>query len=60
MTKPLANAIRRSGGSSSQSARIPLSQAAQGRMCGNSVCPPLAEALVRANVPELAVVREVA
>ena len=41
-------------------ARIPLSQAAQGRMCGNSVCPPLAEALVRANVPELAVVREVA
>lgn len=40
--------------------RIPLSQAAQGRMCGNSVCPPLAEALVRANVPELAVVREAA
>jgi DNA (cytosine-5)-methyltransferase 1 len=41
-------------------ARIPLSQAAQGRMCGNSVCPPLAEALVRANVPELAMQREVA
>ena len=40
--------------------RIPLSQAAQGRMCGNSVCPPLAEALVRANVPELAVAREAA
>jgi DNA (cytosine-5)-methyltransferase 1 len=41
-------------------ARIPLSQAAQGRMCGNSVCPPLAEALVRANVPELAVARAAA
>jgi DNA (cytosine-5)-methyltransferase 1 len=27
----------------------PLSKAAQIRMCGNSVCPPLAEALVRAN-----------
>lgn len=26
-----------------------LSKAAQVRMCGNSVCPPLAEALVRAN-----------
>jgi DNA (cytosine-5)-methyltransferase 1 len=25
----------------------PLSKAAQVRMCGNSVCPPLAEALVR-------------
>lgn len=30
--------------------RIELSLDAQGRMCGNSVCPPLAEALVRANV----------
>lgn len=30
--------------------RIDLSLDAQGRMCGNSVCPPLAEALVRANV----------
>lgn len=29
--------------------RIPLSATAQVRMCGNSVCPPLAEALVRAN-----------
>ncbi len=28
----------------------PLSKAAQVRMCGNSVCPPLAAALVRANV----------
>lgn len=27
----------------------PLSKAAQVRMCGNSVCPPVAEALVRAN-----------
>ena len=30
--------------------RLPLTLDAQGRMCGNSVCPPLAEALVRANV----------
>lgn len=29
-----------------------LSKAAQVRMCGNSVCPPVAEALVRANVGE--------
>ncbi len=29
--------------------RIPLSTTAQVRMCGNSVCPPMAEALVRAN-----------
>lgn len=36
---------------------IKLTQTAQGRMCGNSVCPPLAAALVRANVPELAVER---
>lgn len=27
----------------------PLSKAAQVRMCGNSVCPPIAAALVRAN-----------
>jgi DNA (cytosine-5)-methyltransferase 1 len=33
---------------------IPLTATAQGRMCGNSVCPPLAEALARANVPEMA------
>lgn len=33
----------------------PLSKAAQVRMCGNSVCPPVAKALVAANVPELAV-----
>jgi DNA (cytosine-5)-methyltransferase 1 len=29
-------------------------------MCGNSVCPPLAEALARANVPELALQKEAA
>lgn len=33
---------------------ISLSQSAQGRMCGNSVCPGLARALVEANTPELA------
>ena len=38
-------------------ARVPLTKTAQVRMCGNSVCPPLAAALVRANVPELAVRR---
>lgn len=31
-----------------------LPKHAQVRMCGNSVCPPLAAALVRANVPEMA------
>lgn len=30
----------------------PLSKTAQVRMCGNSVCPPVAEALVRANYVE--------
>ena len=34
----------------------PLTKTAQVRMCGNSVCPPIAEALVRANfAAELAV-----
>lgn len=28
----------------------PLTQEAQGRMCGNSVCPPVAKALARANL----------
>lgn len=32
-----------------ESQGLVLSKAAQVRMCGNSVCPPLAEALVRAN-----------
>lgn len=31
-----------------------LPKHAQVRMCGNSVCPPLAQALVSANVPEMA------
>jgi len=31
-----------------------LSKKAQVRMCGNSVCPPVAAALVGANVPEMA------
>jgi len=30
-----------------------LTKTEQVRMCGNSVCPPVAEALVRANVPEM-------
>jgi DNA (cytosine-5)-methyltransferase 1 len=29
--------------------RVKLSKSSQVRMCGNSVCPPLAEALIRAN-----------
>jgi DNA (cytosine-5)-methyltransferase 1 len=37
--------------------RIPLTKSAQVRMCGNSVCPPLAAALVGANVPELSIRR---
>jgi DNA (cytosine-5)-methyltransferase 1 len=32
----------------------PITKTAQVRMCGNSVCPPLASALVKANVPEMA------
>lgn len=32
---------------------LDLAKDAQVRMCGNSVCPPVAAALVRANVPEL-------
>ena len=39
---------------------IPLSKEAQGRACGNSVCPPVAAALVAANVPEMAIAREAA
>lgn len=38
----------------------PLSKAAQVRMCGNSVCPPVAKALVAANVPEMARLKEAA
>jgi DNA (cytosine-5)-methyltransferase 1 len=29
--------------------RVPLTKSAQVRMCGNSVCPPVSEALIRAN-----------
>lgn len=32
----------------------PISKSAQVRLAGNSVCPPVAAALVAANVPELA------
>lgn len=35
-------------------AGLKLSKSAQVRMCGNSVCPPMAAAIVKANVPELA------
>lgn len=37
---------------------VRLSETAQGRACGNSVCPQVAAALVSANVPELAVSRQ--
>jgi len=37
-----------------------LSKAAQVRMCGNSVCPPVAAALVRANYVERRALREAA
>lgn len=37
-----------------------LSKAAQVRMCGNSVCPPLARAIVAANYSEALAVRQVA
>lgn len=37
-----------------------ITQTVQGRCCGNSVCPPVAEALVRANCAHLAVAREAA
>lgn len=40
--------------------RINLTKSAQVRMCGNSVCPPLAAALVRANLPEMAITRRAA
>jgi DNA (cytosine-5)-methyltransferase 1 len=36
---------------------LTLTKTAQVRMCGNSVCPPLAAALVRANLGELAIRR---
>lgn len=33
---------------------VPLTLDAQGRMCGNSVCPPVAAALVAANCADMA------
>jgi DNA (cytosine-5)-methyltransferase 1 len=36
---------------------LSLTKSAQVRMCGNSVCPPLAAALVRANLAEIAIRR---
>lgn len=38
----------------------PLPKSSQTRMCGNSVCPPMAAALVAANCPDLAEIREAA
>jgi DNA (cytosine-5)-methyltransferase 1 len=38
----------------------PMTKTAQVRMCGNSVCPPVAAAIVRANVGELAADERVA
>lgn len=38
----------------------PMTKTAQVRMCGNSVCPPLAEALVRANLAAVAADRHFA
>lgn len=38
----------------------PLSKAAQVRMCGNSVCPPLARAIVQANYAERAALKAAA
>jgi DNA (cytosine-5)-methyltransferase 1 len=38
-------------------ARRPLTKTAQVRMCGNSVCPPIAAALVSANCNDLAIAR---
>ena len=38
----------------------PITKTAQVRMCGNSVCPPLAKALVAANYSERQALREAA
>lgn len=40
--------------------RILLTKTAQVRMCGNSVCPPMVAALVRANLVDMAIRRVVA
>lgn len=39
---------------------LTLTKTAQVRMCGNSVCPPIASAIVSANIPEMAEEREIA
>ena len=36
---------------------LTLTKTAQVRMCGNSVCPPLATALVAANLPDMSIAR---
>jgi len=38
----------------------PLTKTAQVRMCGNSVCPPLAQAIVAANYSEQQIMRKIA
>ena len=38
----------------------PLTKTAQVRMCGNSVCPPLAQAIVGANFSDFGSIRRVA
>lgn len=38
----------------------PLTKTAQVRMCGNSVCPPLAQAIVTANYSEQQILRKIA
>lgn len=35
--------------------RIPITKTEQVKMCGNSVCPPMARALVKANLPDMIV-----
>ncbi len=38
----------------------PMTKTAQVRMCGNSVCPPLSQALVGSNYSEIAIKRKAA
>jgi len=47
-------------GISPEGKRITLTKSAQVRMCGNSVCPPLAAALVKANLSDMAITRRAA
>lgn len=48
------------GGASTGIGGKRLPKAAQVRMCGNSVCPPIARAIVAANWVEMAHIEEVA